>query len=83
MFTAPCSTVVKSGGIAASVDRADFNGFAAYVTAHSSYKVGVYSAPDIWASIFGTGSAASIPNTYEWTYESFTSSLAHPPVAGA
>ena len=31
------------------------------------------------ASIFGTGSAASIPNTYEWTYKSFTSSLAHPP----
>jgi len=79
VFTAPCSTVVKSAGIAASVDRADFNGFAAYVTAHSSYKVGVYSAPDIWASIFGTGSAASIPNTYEWTYKSFTSSLAHPP----
>jgi len=79
VFTAPCSTVVKSSGIAASVDRADFNGFAAYVTAHSSYKVGVYSAPDIWASIFGTGSAASIPNTYEWTYKSFTSSLAHPP----
>jgi len=80
VFTAPCSTVVKSTGIAASVDRADFNGFAAYVTAHSSYKVGVYSAPDIWASIFGTGSAASIPNTYEWTYEPFTSSLARPPV---
>ena len=80
VFTAPCSTVVKSAGIAASVDRADFNGFAAYVTAHSSYKIGVYSAPDIWASIFGTGSAASIPNTYEWTYEPFTSSLARPPV---
>jgi hypothetical protein len=79
VFTSPCSTVVKSAGIAASVDRADFNGFAAYVTAHSSYKVGVYSAPDIWAEIFGTGTSASIPNTYEWTYESFTSSLAHPP----
>ena len=38
----------------------------------------MYSAPDIWASIFGTGTAASIPNTYEWTYEPFTSSLAHP-----
>jgi hypothetical protein len=79
VYTSPCSTVVKSVGVAASVDRADFNGFAAYITAHSSYKVGVYSAPDIWASIFGTGSASLIPNTYEWTYESFTSSLAHPP----
>jgi hypothetical protein len=78
VYTSPCSTVVKTSYIPASVDRADFNGFAAYVTAHSSYKVGVYSAPDIWASIFGTGSAASIPNTYEWTYEPFTSSLARP-----
>jgi hypothetical protein len=79
VFTSPCSTVVRSTGIAASVDRADLNGFAAYVTSHSSYKVGVYSAPGIWASIFGTGSASLIPNTYEWTYEAFTSSLAHPP----
>ena len=80
VYTAPCSSVVRISSVPADVDRADFNGFAAYVTAHSSYKVGVYSAPDIWAQIFGTGSAASIPNTYEWTYESFTSSLAHPPV---
>ena len=36
-------------------------------------------APGIWAQIFGTGSDASLPNTYEWTYEPFTSSLAHPP----
>jgi hypothetical protein len=79
VYTAPCSSVVKSDYVAASVDRADLNGFADYVTSHSSYKVGVYSAPGIWASIFGTGSDASIPNTYEWTYESFTSSLANPP----
>jgi hypothetical protein len=39
----------------------------------------VYSAPDIWAAIFGTGTASKIPNTYEWTYEPFTSSLARPP----
>jgi hypothetical protein len=80
VYTSSCSGVVKTSFVAASVDRADLNGFASYVTSHSSYKVGVYSAPGIWASIFGTGSAASIPNTYEWTYESFTSSLAHPPV---
>ena len=79
VYTAPCSSVVKSGFVAASLDRADFNGFADYVTSHSSDKVGVYSAPSIWSSIFGTGSDASIPTTYEWTYESFTSSLAHPP----
>jgi hypothetical protein len=80
VYTAPCSSVVKSDYVAASVDRAEVNGFADYVTSHSSYKVGVYSAPDIWASIFGTGSDASLPNTYEWTYESFTSSLAHQPL---
>jgi len=80
VYTSPCSGVVKASYVAASVDRADFNGFAAYVRSHSSYKVGVYSAPGIWTDIFGTGSAASIPTTYEWTYKSFTSSLAHPPV---
>ncbi|HTW04298.1 MAG TPA: hypothetical protein VMF87_28640 [Streptosporangiaceae bacterium] len=80
VYTSPCSSVVRISSVPADVDRADFNGFAAYVTAHSSFKVGVYSAPDIWAQIFGTGSSASIPTTYEWTYESFTSSLAHPPV---
>ena len=30
-------------------------------------------------SIFGTGSDSVILHTYEWTYESFTSSLAHRP----
>jgi hypothetical protein len=80
VYTSACSGVVKVRHVPASVDRADLNGFAAYVTSHSRYKVGVYSAPDIWASIFGTtGSYRLIPNTYEWTYESFTSSLAHHP----
>jgi len=79
VYTAPCSSVVKSDFVATALDRADLNGFAGYVAKHSSYKAGVYSAPSIWSSIFGSGSDASIPNTYEWTYESFTSSLAHPP----
>jgi len=81
VYTSACSGVVKISSVPASVDRSDVNGFAAYLTAHSSYHVGVYSAPDIWTSIFGTGIDASLPNTYEWTYESFTSSLAHPPSA--
>ncbi len=79
VYTSACSGAVKHSGIPASVDRADLNGYAAYVTSHSSYKAGVYSAPDIWASIFGTGTASQIPSTYEWTYESITSSLANPP----
>jgi hypothetical protein len=79
VYTSPCSGRVAASFIDPAVDRADFNGFAAYLTSHSHFKTGVYSAPGIWAQIFGTGSAAAIPNTYEWTYESFTSSLAHHP----
>ncbi|MGH3185629.1 MAG: hypothetical protein ACRDOE_27515, partial [Streptosporangiaceae bacterium] len=79
VYTSPCSGVIRTRGVSAAVDRAEFNGYAAYITAHSSYKVGVYSEPGVWASIFGTGSAASIPNTYEWTYEPETASLSNAP----
>ena len=79
VYTSACSGKVKQFHIPASVDRADFNGFAAYITAHSHDKVGVYSAPSVWASIFGTGTASLIPNSYEWTYEPETSSLSNAP----
>lgn len=79
VYTSACSGRVRTHHIPAAVDRAVLNGYTAYLTSHSHYFAGVYSAPDIWASIFGTGSASLIPNTYEWTYESFTSSLAHRP----
>ncbi len=79
VYTSPCSGVVKVRGVPAAVDRADFNGFASYITAHSPYKVGVYSEPGIWASIFGTGSASLIPSTYEWTYEPETTNFASAP----
>lgn len=79
VYTSACSGVARAYYISAAVDRADVNGFAAYLTSHSKYKAGVYSAPDIWAEIFGTGSAASMPSTYEWTYESFTSSTSNHP----
>jgi hypothetical protein len=79
VYTSACSGVIKHSGIPAAVDRADFNGFAAYLTTHSSYKAGVYSAPSIWTSIFGTGTASQIPNTYEWTYLPETSSLSNAP----
>lgn len=79
VYTSSCSGVEEATSIPASLDREDLDGFAAYLTANSRYKAGVYSAPDKWADIFGTGSASLIPNTYEWTYESFTSSLADPP----
>jgi hypothetical protein len=79
IYTSACSGVARHTGVPAGVDRADLNGYATYLTSHSSYKAGVYSAPDIWGSIFGSGAASMIPNTYEWTYESFTGSLANPP----
>jgi hypothetical protein len=79
VYTSACSGRVRIHSVAASLDRADFNGFANYLTAHSAYKAGVYSAPSIWGSIFGTGGNASITNTYEWTYNGDTSSLSHHP----
>ncbi len=79
VYTSPCSGKVKISYIRPAVDRADFNGFANYLASHSAYRAGVYSAPDIWRSIFGSGAASLIPNTYEWTYQSFTSSLRHHP----
>jgi hypothetical protein len=79
VYTSSCSGVVKQSHVPASVDRAEFNAFANFITSRSSYKAGVYSAPSIWNSIFGTGSSAAVPNTYEWTYNALTSSLAHHP----
>jgi hypothetical protein len=79
VYTSPCSGRVRSTYIAPSVDRAELNGFFSYLTGHSSYTPGVYSAPPAWSSIFGTGSASSIPNVDEWTYTANSSSLAHHP----
>jgi hypothetical protein len=80
IYTSTCSGKVKTLHIPAAVDRADFNGYAAYLTSHSSYKAGVYSAPSVWASIFGTGTSSKLTNTYEWTYTGDTASLTHHPV---
>ncbi len=79
VYTSACSGVVKQSYVPVALDRADFNGFADYVTAHSAYKVGVYSNPSVWSDIFGSGPDSLIPNTYEWTYSPFTSSLSDPP----
>ena len=69
VYTSPCSGVVKQSYVPTSLDRANFNGFASYIAAHSAYKIGVYSSAGVWASIFGTSTDSLIPNTYEWTYE--------------
>jgi hypothetical protein len=79
VYTSLCSGVVRQSYVPTAVDRADFNGFAAYIAAHSSYKVGVYSSPGVWTSIFGTGTDSLIPDTYEWTYEPETASLSNAP----
>jgi hypothetical protein len=81
VYTTPCSGHVKTRRIEPAVDRGVVDGFASYLTAHSAYKAGVYSAPPAWRAIFGTGSAASIPGLYEWTYTGNTSSLAQHPSA--
>jgi hypothetical protein len=79
VYAAPCSGRIRASYVAPQVDRAVFNGFAAYLTSHSTYRAGVYSSPAAWRSIFGTGTAASVPSTYEWTYAAATSSLARRP----
>jgi hypothetical protein len=82
VYTSACSGVVKQAFIPAALDRADFNGFFDYITAHSSFKPGVYSAASVWASIFGSSSPGSpgyIPHTDEWTYLPETASLSQAP----
>src|SRR6266851_1657323 len=37
VYTSPCSGVVKQSYVPTSLDRANFNGFASYIAAHSSY----------------------------------------------
>jgi hypothetical protein len=79
VYTSPCSGKTKQSFVPAVIDRTVFNGFASYLTSHSKYKVGVYSSPLIWPSIFGNGKYASLPNTYEWTYSPETASLSAAP----
>lgn len=79
VYTSPCSGQVRQNYVPAVLDRATFNGFWDYLKHHTSFIPGVYSAPDIWHSIFGNTSYGSIPGTDEWTYEAFTSSLSNPP----
>jgi len=79
VYISPCRGVVRTRGVPVALDHADVNGFAVYIAAHSPYKAGVYSSAGVWTQIFGTGRAASIPDTYEWTYEPETASLADAP----
>jgi hypothetical protein len=76
VYTSPCSGVTRPGRyVSAALARAEFNGFASYLTAHSRYKAGVYSDLVTWDQVFGTGQAGHIPHIYEWTYEPETADL--------
>lgn len=79
VYTSPCSGKVRQRFVPVAVDRADFNGFFDYIMSHSHYKVGVYSSPLAWTSIFLTGAASRIPHTYEWAHEPQTASLSKAP----
>jgi hypothetical protein len=82
VYTSPCSGQVKASYIPPDVDKADFNGFVRYIAANSSYTPGVYSAPSVWANIFGTGSESAVSSGIEeWTYTGDTSSLSPRPTA--
>lgn len=78
-YSSACSGRIVKSSVPASADRADIDGFAAYLRAHSHYQPGVYSAPSVWGSIFGTGASARLTGVYEWTYNGLTGSLASRP----
>ena len=77
VYTTPCSGTRTGRSVTPSLARAEFNGFADYLKAHSGYLPGVYSEPGTWAQVFG--SLGSIPHTYEWTYTPETANLAEAP----
>jgi hypothetical protein len=79
VYTGPCTGTQTGAHVSPALARAEFNGFSGYLTARSSYKPGVYSDAGIWAQVFGTGGAAHIPHTYEWTYEPETANLGDAP----
>ena len=81
VYTSTCSGKIKTVGVAASLDRADLNGYASYLTAHSSYTPGVYSVP---ADLELTSSAPAAPRPSrtidEWTYTDGTRNISPPPI---
>ncbi|MHB8505730.1 MAG: hypothetical protein ACYDEN_08440 [Acidimicrobiales bacterium] len=78
-YTSACGARPRAASVPASVDRATIDGFASWVRAHSSYVAGVYSSPQAWAAIFGTGAAATLRGVPEWTYGGSTGRLGRPP----
>ncbi|MFL6136312.1 MAG: hypothetical protein ACJ74O_00725 [Frankiaceae bacterium] len=79
VYASPCSGRVVQSFVPARLDRATFNGYWDYIKQRTHFVPGVYSAPDVWTSIFAGTSYGSIPGTDEWTYQPFTSKLSDPP----
>ncbi|MGI8696774.1 MAG: hypothetical protein ACR2JQ_09005 [Mycobacteriales bacterium] len=81
IYPGKCGGSPVANYVSPTVDRAVFNGYYAYVLAHSSYAIVVYSGPGsgAWDGIFGTGAQGMIPNTYEWTYLAETPSVSTGP----
>ena len=50
VYTSPCSGAVRQSYVPTSLDRADFNGFANYIAAHSAYKAACTHPPGVWPS---------------------------------
>jgi hypothetical protein len=75
VYSSPCSGKATGARVTPELSRAEFNGFTDYLKARSGFLPAVYSEPQIWQEIFGTGSLAQIPHTYEWTYTPATADL--------
>ena len=79
-YTSACSGRMGQTRISRRLDRADLNGFLAYLTTHSFFLPGIYSSQGLWAGVFGTGPEAHLTNVYEWTYMQERGALIYPPV---
>lgn len=77
VYTSACGGVRTGRHVSPALARAEFNGFADYLAAHSHYLSGVYSEPGTWSQVFGN--KGYIPHTYEWTYLPETASLSRAP----
>ena len=70
-WNSPCSTHIKAEYIAPQVDYATYLGFADFISSHSPYRVGIYSAGgDAYGSWNGIFSPVQLSHAHaaEWTF---------------
>jgi Domain of unknown function (DUF4232) len=71
VWNSPCSSHIKAEYIAPQVDYATYLGFADFISSHSPYRVGVYSAGgDAYGSWNGIFSPVQLSHAHaaEWTF---------------